>query len=308
MEWFREWADVATDRFDGFTEQQMSNSIYACGKLKLGPECIGDEVFVAWAASASHRMRNFWPQGLSNSIYSLGLLNLGPKEIGVEFFQKWAAAFVYRFDSMLEQHLANSIYSMGRLRLRPHLGDEFCLAISKAVEERLTEFPVLGLSNVLSGMEMLQIGPNEVGPDWFRKWTAAAPLDRFNQKDLCRAISSLAGLSVGPEIVGEAFFVKWTKEALKSSIVFDQPLELVYMLDGLKKLNVGPELLGYEFGKKVLLNYRGFLDPKRKAVLSFLGVPWEVLDAHSPAIAAAVSLEASAAPIEAGGGSVSSHH
>jgi hypothetical protein len=136
-----------------------------------------------WASSAQGRLREFKEQGLSNSMYSLGLLHLGPQILGAEFFQQWAAAFVYRFDTFTEQNLANrltllwlipsfffltlivsSIYAMGRLRLRSVLGDEFCISIAKAVEKRLHEFPTLGLSNVLSGMEMLSIGIDAVSP------------------------------------------------------------------------------------------------------------------------------------------------
>ena len=159
---------------------------------------------------------------------------------------------------------------MGRLRLRSVLGDDFCISVAKAVEKRLHEFPTLGLSNVLSGMEMLSIGTDAVGVQWFQKWCQMAKLEEFNWKDLSRVIHSFAGLNIGPSVVGEAFFVAWSKAMLQPHIVFDS--DIAHVVTGLRKLGVGYEMIGPQLGEKIMsqAHMEGF--ENNHAALENLGI------------------------------------
>jgi hypothetical protein len=145
------------------------------------------------------------------------------------------------------------------------LGDDFCISLARS---RLNEFPVIGMSNVFSGMEMLQIGVADVGIEWFTKLIdiARARMSEFNQKDLCRAIQSLAGLRLGPEEIGEDFFRAWAQRATEPGIEFD-PSELGYTLDGLRMLGLTSDILGTEFGEKVFaMREHNRLNVERHAV------------------------------------------
>lgn len=71
------WRAMVMKKVAAFDAQGLSHLMYSLGKLKLGPQEMGRDLFVAWAnACTAERLAEFTPKGISMTTEGLQELKL----------------------------------------------------------------------------------------------------------------------------------------------------------------------------------------------------------------------------------------
>ena len=186
---FGQLLEFAARVFERMEPRNLSNSLYACGKLGITPP--DDWMLRFWHASAA-KLGDFKPQDCSNTIYACGLLGLAPPADLLERF--WIASAA-QLGGFKPQELSNTLYACGQLGLTPP--DDWLPRYWHASAAKLGEFKPQELSNTLYACGQLRITP----PDYWvpRFWHAsAAKLDDFNPQNLSNMLYASGLLRITP--------------------------------------------------------------------------------------------------------------
>ncbi len=178
-DWLERFWQASVATVGDWNAQDCSNTIYACGQLRITPPADLLERF--WIASGAG-LGAFVPQALSNTIYSCGQLGITPPGGWLESFWHASAAKLSEFDP---QELSNSIYACGLLAITPPA--DWLQRFSSACEQALPGKTQQNLANTALALAMLE------------QWEL--PLWRGLWERLCSSLSrNIAGWSAEDQL------------------------------------------------------------------------------------------------------------
>jgi hypothetical protein len=186
-DWLQQFWQASGPLLRQFTPQNLSNTLYACGKLSTKPPADWLQQF--WQASGP-LLRQFTPQNLSNTLHACALLGEVPPDDWLRRFWQASADQLAHFNP---QGLSNTLYACGKLSTKPPA--DWLQQFWQVSGPLLAHFKPQGLSNTLYACGKLSTKPPD---DWLRRfWQAsAAKLGEFNTQALCNTLYGLAVLEL----------------------------------------------------------------------------------------------------------------
>ena len=185
--WLQRFWEASGPRLGEFKTVELNIALYACSQLGVTPP--PDWLPRFWLASAS-KMGEFKPQELSNMVYACGQLGVVPPSDWLQHLWAESGSRLSDFDS---QNLANMVHGCGQLRIKPPA--DWLLRCWAASASKLRTFEPREL-----GMMMLACGSLGIRPpaDWMQHFSAACEqsLADLSTQNLSNIVLALAMLGV----------------------------------------------------------------------------------------------------------------
>ena len=182
----RYWEASAT-QLGSFTEQGLSNTMYACGQLGIVPVSHWQQRF--WQASVSS-LGVFKPQALSNTIYACGQLGVMPPASWLARFWEECASKLGEFSP---QHVGNVCFSVGQLGITPPA--DVLQRFWRVSADKMAIFKSQELTNCVFAFARLNAKPPAF---WVEQYSRVSErlLPQLNEQDLANSALALATLAL----------------------------------------------------------------------------------------------------------------
>jgi hypothetical protein len=185
--WLQRFWEASGPRLGEFKALELSISLYACSQLGVTPP--SDWLPRFWLACAL-KMGEFKPQELSNMLYACGQLDVTPPGDWLQHLWAESGSRLSEFDS---QNLANMVHGCGQLRIKPPA--DWLLRVWAASASKLRTFKPQELSMMLLACASLGIRPPN---DWMQHFSAACEqsLADKSMQNLSNLVLALAMLQL----------------------------------------------------------------------------------------------------------------